>query len=57
MKDWLMKQPEVRAAAMSGSGSTVFAVLREDGSGSGLEERAKARFGDTLWTALCDAPV
>ena len=57
MKDWLRQQPEVRAAAMSGSGSTIFAVLREDGWGPNLEERVKARFGDTLWTALCDAPV
>ena len=57
MKDWLRQQPEVRAAAMSGSGSTIFAVLREDAPGSGLEERVKARFGDTLWTAFCEAPA
>ena len=57
IKDWLRQQPEVRAAAMSGSGSTVFAVLREEGWRPGFEERAKARFGETLWTALCDAPV
>ena len=57
MKDWLRQQPEVRAAAMSGSGSTVFAVLRENVGGHSLEERVKARFGDTLWTAFCDAPV
>jgi 4-diphosphocytidyl-2-C-methyl-D-erythritol kinase len=57
MKDWLRQQPEVRAAAMSGSGSIIFAVLREDARGSGLEERVKARFGDTLWTAFCEAPA
>ena len=57
IKGWLKRQPEVRAAAMSGSGSTVFAVLRENGLGPSLEERVKARFGDTLWTALCDASV
>jgi 4-diphosphocytidyl-2-C-methyl-D-erythritol kinase len=56
MKDWLIRQPEVRAAAMSGSGSTLFAVLKEDTWSPDLEERVKARFGDTLWTALCDAP-
>jgi len=57
MKDWLRQQPEVRAAAMSGSGSTLFAVLNGDAWGPDLEERVKARFGDTLWTALCDAPA
>ena len=57
MKDWLRQQPEVRAAGMSGSGSTVFALLREDSGGLDLEKRVKARFGDTLWTALCDAPA
>ena len=56
MKDWLKQQPEVRATAMSGSGSTVFAVLSQEACGPSLEERAKARFGNTLWTALCDAP-
>jgi 4-diphosphocytidyl-2-C-methyl-D-erythritol kinase len=55
MKAWLRRQPEVRAAAMSGSGSTLFAVLRENGRE--LEDRVKAEFGDTLWTALCKASV
>ena len=55
MKDWLLKQPEVRAAGMSGSGSTFFAVLRDHASGSLLERRVKAMFGETLWTALCKA--
>ena len=55
MKDWLLRQPEVRAAAMSGSGSTFFALLRDNASGSLLERRVKAMFGETLWTALCEA--
>jgi 4-diphosphocytidyl-2-C-methyl-D-erythritol kinase len=55
MKDWLLRQPEVRAAAMSGSGSTFFALLRDDASGSSLERRVKAMFGETLWTASCQA--
>src|SRR4030095_12083542 len=29
LKVWLLKQPEVGAALMSGSGSTIFAVLRD----------------------------
>lgn len=57
MKDWLRKQPEVRAAAMSGSGSTVFAILHHGAFGSDLELRLKAMFGDTLWVVLCDAPA
>ena len=30
VKSWLLKQPEVGAALMSGSGSTIFAVLRSE---------------------------
>lgn len=51
MKTWLLGQPEVQAAMMSGSGSTVFAVLR--GEATSLAARAKALFGDTLWTCEC----
>lgn len=54
MKKWLCEQPEVRVAAMSGSGSTLFAVLRDAGSGADLERRVKSRFGETLWTARCE---
>jgi 4-diphosphocytidyl-2-C-methyl-D-erythritol kinase len=57
MKDWLRRQPEVRAAAMSGSGSAIFAVLKEDVCGQELEQRLKANFGETLWTAFCQAPA
>lgn len=53
MKSWLRGQPEVRAAAMSGSGSTLFAVLREGETGGELEQRVKACFGGTMWTARC----
>jgi len=51
LKEWLAAQPEVAAAMMSGSGSTVFAVLR-DGPGS-LEDRLRNHFGETLWTHSC----
>jgi 4-diphosphocytidyl-2-C-methyl-D-erythritol kinase len=57
MKEWLRQQPEVRAAAMSGSGSALFAVLTEGGRGHDLEDRLKEEFGDTLWTALCETPI
>ena len=57
IKEWLRGQPEVHAAAMSGSGSTVFAVLGSAASGAGLERRIRDIFGESLWTALCDAPA
>ena len=55
MKEWLLRQPEVRAAGMSGSGSTFFVLLGDGASGRPLERRVKAMFGETLWTALCEA--
>jgi len=55
MKSWLLEQPEVSAALMSGSGSTVLAVLRDDGDGAALESRAKERYGESTWTALVEA--
>ncbi len=48
MKSWLLEQDEVAAAMMSGSGSTLFAILRQD-AGT-LAGRAKERFGAELWT-------
>ncbi len=41
MKMWLLRQPEVGAALMSGSGSTVFAVLRGHSDAVRLAKRAK----------------
>lgn len=49
IKAWLLAQEEVSAAMMTGSGSTLFAVLKKD-CGS-LAQRAKEKFGKTLWTA------
>ena len=49
MKMWLLKQPEVGAALMSGSGSTVFAVLRENADANRVAERAKAKLDPQLW--------
>ena len=39
---------------MSGSGSTVFAVLREKSLGFALGERLAAAFGTNLWCYLCE---
>jgi 4-diphosphocytidyl-2-C-methyl-D-erythritol kinase len=50
MKEWLGQQREVGAALMSGSGSTMMAVLADEGQGKQLAERAKAELDPTLWT-------
>lgn len=53
IKNWLRSQPEVRCAAMSGSGSTMFAVLNSMDHAGDLEARARNEFGDEIWTASC----
>ncbi len=46
LKRWLLDQPGVRCAMMSGSGSTVFAILNEDALD--LEDRVLAHFGTSF---------
>lgn len=53
LKTWLLKQPEVGAALMSGSGSTVFAVIRDNTNVDRLATRAKAELDPELWTCAC----
>lgn len=53
IKMWLLKQPEVGATLMSGSGSTVFAVIRRDTNVDRLSTRAKAQLDPELWTCVC----
>jgi 4-diphosphocytidyl-2-C-methyl-D-erythritol kinase len=50
LKMWLLEQAEVGAALMSGSGSTVFAVLRENADANVIAKRAKAQLDPELWT-------
>ena len=52
LKRWLLEQPEVAGALMSGSGSTTFAVLKQEADGPALEARVKREFGE-VWTCLC----
>jgi 4-diphosphocytidyl-2-C-methyl-D-erythritol kinase len=54
MKRWLLEQPETAGALMSGSGSTVFAVLREKTGGRALAERALEQFGKHTWLAVTE---
>jgi 4-diphosphocytidyl-2-C-methyl-D-erythritol kinase len=54
LKMWLLNQPEVGAALMSGSGSTVFAVLRDRADANHLARRAKVELDPELWTCVCE---
>lgn len=53
LKSWLHAQPEVAAALLSGSGSTVFAVLRESAQAETLANRAREEMDPNLWSCAC----
>ena len=53
LKSWLKSQKGVEASAMSGSGSTVFAILSRGADADNLARAIRTEFGDTLWTAAC----
>lgn len=52
-KMWLRRQPEVALALLSGSGSTIFAVLRDAAAFADLANRARAELDPELWTLAC----
>jgi len=54
LKTWLRCQPEVGAALLSGSGSTVFAVLRDDADAEKLAAHVREEIDSTLWTCYCE---
>jgi 4-diphosphocytidyl-2-C-methyl-D-erythritol kinase len=54
LKTWLRLQPEVGAALLSGSGSTVFAVLRDGADRNSLAERIRADVDPRIWTFACE---
>jgi 4-diphosphocytidyl-2-C-methyl-D-erythritol kinase len=54
LKSWLLEQPEVAGAIMSGSGATVFAVLREKNDAESLAARVGGEFGTNLWCCQCE---
>jgi 4-diphosphocytidyl-2-C-methyl-D-erythritol kinase len=54
LKQWLLGRSGVRAALMSGSGSTVFAVLSHREDGFSLGEEIMKEFGDALWLYVCE---
>jgi 4-diphosphocytidyl-2-C-methyl-D-erythritol kinase len=49
LKSWLFAQAETAGALMSGSGATVFAVLRDASAAPDLRTRVLAEFGPDLW--------
>lgn len=49
MKTWLLEQPEVDAALLSGSGSTMLAVLKREKGNEGLLGRVRSRYGKVTW--------
>src|SRR5437763_9055593 len=54
LKMWLLEQAEVGAALMSGSGATVFAVMRENADADRLAERAKTELDPELLACICE---
>ena len=52
MKQFLLEQPETQTAMMSGSGSTVFAVLRDPREADLLSRRTLKELDPTLWNHL-----
>jgi 4-diphosphocytidyl-2-C-methyl-D-erythritol kinase len=54
LKAWLLKQKEVGAALMSGSGSTVFAVVRASTNPDGLAKRVRDEMDRKIWSCVCE---
>jgi 4-diphosphocytidyl-2-C-methyl-D-erythritol kinase len=48
-KAWLQARPEVAGALMSGSGSTMFAVLHESAGAASVIDAARRELDPTLW--------
>ena len=53
LKSWLKEQPETLFALMSGSGSTVFAIVASETDGETLRGRLGTEFGKQTWSAVC----
>jgi len=52
LKTWLRQQAEVAVALMSGSGSTMLAVLRDGADSEQISGRARAEIDPQLWTCV-----
>ncbi|MFT3990236.1 MAG: 4-(cytidine 5'-diphospho)-2-C-methyl-D-erythritol kinase [Luteolibacter sp.] len=56
LKQWLLARPKVRAALMSGSGSTVFAILHDKKDAEKVVNDAKDQLDPTLWHWISSGP-
>ena len=54
LKAWLLNQAGVGTALMSGSGSTVFAVMGENADALRIAQRARSELDPELWTRVCE---
>ena len=54
LKTWLLKQAEVGAALMSGSGSTVFAVMRDHADIDLVAKRPREELDPEIWTCASE---
>ena len=54
IKMWLLQQKEVAAALMSGSGSTILAVLRPNADVDLLAKRVRKELDREIWTCVCE---
>lgn len=52
LKRWLLTQPESAGALMSGSGSTLFAIARDESAAGDLAKRAEMEF-EGVWSSVC----
>ena len=53
IKSWLENQPETEVALMSGSGSTIFALVGRAEIGDQIKARFSAGFGPEFWVQVC----
>ena len=53
IKNWLEQQAETQVALMSGSGSTLFAVVKNSDDGQQVIERFSLFFGLKFWVQVC----
>jgi len=56
LKMWLLDQGETRAALMSGSGSTVFAIASSPSAAVTLAEKARKLCGESTWVEVTHVP-
>jgi 4-diphosphocytidyl-2-C-methyl-D-erythritol kinase len=57
LKLWLLHRPEVRAAMMSGSGSTLFSILHPSADADAIIRAAHHELDPTLWAWAGEIPI